>query len=363
VFPYTLQKWVGQWLEAFNASSDDELTWAVKYLHQPDRSEANAGLENAPRYQWIDAPNAKSVLGAGLVVVNPKLASYDPVLGFRPDVPTADVDMPAVSARFRLPEREKRQDNSDSYRLETYEDHIAHVYRAAFGYRGAWWEMADTAVRLERFNGWEPGSLRRAAELAVLLHDVGKLSVKWQRWVRDYQQRIGQPAAQDKAYAHTDFDWREDTHKTAQQQTGRRPWHAVESAWAVSPLLASLGDAHMARAVYSAIARHHAARSTENEAYRLIPTAMKHIAAALTDAETRVPGSVSPELHTLVRTATLEGARADVGAKADSRGEVVLELNDAPTHKDVGGYLAYWLLVRVLRLADQQGTREGAKNF
>lgn len=362
VFPYTLQTWVRRWLEIKNDTGPEELPWAVKFLYQPEGNDANAGLENAPRYQWIEATNAKSVLGAGLVIVHPKLASYDPVLGFRPDVPTADAEITKLRECFRLPERKQPQENSYAYRLETYEEHIAQVYRAAFDYGGTWWEMADTAARLERCFGWEPGSVHLAAELAVVLHDVGKLSVRWQRWARDYQKRIGRETDDGEAYAHTDFDWRDSGHKQAEKYTGKRPWHAVESAWSVSPLLAAaFSDMHLARAVYSAIARHHAARSAENQAYRLIPHAVRHVLASLDEAEAQVPESISPKLRTMFRSLSLDGVRGEVSANADSQRAVVLELNDAPAYEEIGGYLAYWLLVRVLRLADQRGTERGAK--
>jgi CRISPR-associated endonuclease/helicase Cas3 len=363
VFPNTLQKWVTRWLEIYH-TGEHEMSWAVKYLHQPEREEANAGLENAPRYDWIKASNAKSVLGAGLVVVNPKLASYDPVMGFQPDVPTADEDLPWLRERFQLPPRKQWQDNSYTYKLETYEEHIAQVYRAAFAYDGAWWEMADTAARLERCFGWEVGSIRRAAELAVLLHDVGKLSVKWQGWVQKYQKQIGKTTESGKAYAHTDFDWREDEHQKAQQKTGKRPWHAVEGALSVFPFLSNVfGESILVEAVYSTIARHHSPRSIENKAYQLIPRSAQHIQDSLVQANVLFPLGISEQIQSLFGLLMLEGINDVIEENTGQHENLILEVNDAPTNGELQGYMVYWLLVRVLRLADQTGTQEGVQRI
>ena len=227
VFPYTLEKWVAKWL----TSNPENVPWALNYLVEPAREQ---GQENAPRYEWKRVDPGQSIVGAELLVVNPKLASYDPKLGFLQDVPTPPDKMDELRERFKLPERKKRGEGSRfTYRLETYDDHIAQVYRAAFEYNGMWAEMVDVAARLEKHFVWETGSIKRAAQLAVLLHDVGKLSQKWQGWAREYQNLVGNSTDQNQAYAHTDYDKTKLEHLEAEKKAGKRhprPWHAVEGA-------------------------------------------------------------------------------------------------------------------------------------
>lgn len=234
LYPGTLQGYIKDWLERWQA--DDSIPWAVKYLRKHDLKNEkdchaweDAAQSNRERYEWVKAHSEKDVWGASLLVVHPALATYDPSMGFLP----YREEYPAWEAQ--LPERESKQPGGNGYRLETYEDHIKQVYHAAFDYNGFWHEMADTAARLERLWGWESGSIRRAAEITVLLHDVGKLSQGWQDWVREYQKRINKPVEPGKAYAHTECRTPEQREK--EKAMPRRPWHAVEGALACIPIL------------------------------------------------------------------------------------------------------------------------------
>jgi len=240
----------------------------------------------------------------------------------------------SLPPRAERPERERF-----TYRLETYERHIGFVYDAAFDpVQGFWREMEWLAGRLEGRYGWTEGSLRRAAELAVLLHDVGKLSVAWQSWVREYQAKIGEPVEPGEAYAHTALNG--DYHRAIEQAMRRRPWHAVEGAIAVAPALReAFGAEHpLMRAAFSAIARHHAPVSKDNLSFRLIDDAMRHIQAA-------APEFVSAEIL---------GLDVEVPSNAGAFDLIA----DPEFHTPA--FLAYGVLVRVLRRADQLGTSLGA---
>lgn len=332
--PGTLQKYVKTWLERYD--QDDSIPWAVKWLWQPSRDE-DAEQENRSRYEWKPVDTPQTVVGAPLIVVHPALATYDGTLGFLPDR--------SGTWQANLPKAEERTEPPYSYRLETYENHIRQVYKA---FTELWPEMEHAARQLEQRFGWERGSVYRAAELAVLLHDVGKLSVKWQVWVQEYQQSIGQPVQKGHAYAHTEL--RGPTHREAEQRIGKRPWHAVEGAIAVVPILKDIfGDnPALAMAAYSAIARHHAAHSYSNGAFKLMKEAQRHILATLTN---ETWGQLMIELIS-------EGQKDE-----DPLGENVIQLNDSPADEEVASYLAYLLMVRLLRLADQLGTARGAKGI
>jgi CRISPR-associated endonuclease/helicase Cas3 len=327
--PGTLQKCVKLWLERYH--EDDSIPWAIKWLKEdrdPDAEQANRRT-----YRWIEVrEDAKEAWGASLIVVHPRLATYHRETGFLPDQ--------GGEWQASIPARQDRSSHENySYRLETYERHIDLVWEAAFDSRdGVWQEMEWAARRLEQRFGWPPGEIRRAAELAILLHDVGKLNVKWQRWVQDYQQRIGNPIEPGRVYAHTDL--REEEHYDIEKHMPKRPWHAVEGAIAILPVLANeFGNQHpLVDAVFSATARHHSADSDSNREFRLISDASNHIrlpvlrgASALLGLDQEVP--------------------ADAGAK---------DFIPEPQRKSEA-FLAYLLLVRVLRRADQIGTEKGAE--
>ncbi len=327
--PGTAQKYLKEWLERADELEIDE---PIRYLQRVKDKDAYNDLVQANQspYVWETLRTPKSALGSPLVVVHPALATYDPELGFLPDRGGTWQAQPRPHQRRSHEER--------TYRLETYERHIALVYEAAFDVvEGFWREMAWAAERLEQLYGWPRGSVRRAAELAVLLHDVGKLNTKWQRWVRDYQKRIGRTTKPGEAYAHTDLFT--DEHRAVERAMPRRPWHAVEGALAALPTLAqAFGQEHpLTDAVFSAIARHHAPTSERNRDFRLIEDALAHV---------RVPqlADVPLELWGLG-----EAVPADAGAR---------DLLAQPERKREA-FWAYVLIVRVLRRADQEGTRLG----
>jgi len=331
--PGTLQKYAAQWLERCNNAPDDEgIDWAIKWLKVSTDNDEDAAQGNRVHYTWEPVYDDPRVIwGAPLVVVHPRLATYSERLGFLPDQGGSwQTPLPPHAER---PEREPF-----TYRLETYERHIELVYEAAFDpVQGFWREMEWLAGRLERRYGWATGSLRRAAELAVLLHDVGKLSVAWQRWVREYQVKIDMPVEPGRAYAHTELNG--DHHRAIERAMRRRPWHAVEGAIAVTPALREeFGVEHpLMRAAFSAIARHHAPISKDNLSFRLIDDAMRHIQAA------------APELG----SAEILGIDVEIPSDA---GAIDL-IADPEFHAPA--FLAYEVLVRVLRRADQLGTSLG----
>lgn len=329
VYPGTLQKYIMGWLER---AAELELPWAVKYLCAVPDEEASQA--NRSTYKWEEVYTPETAWGAPLIVVHPALATYDPALGFLPD---RGGDWQAT-----LPALEQRSERSlPTYRLETYEDHIRRVYEA---FEELWPELDYAARRLEMRYGWPGGSVRRAAELAVLLHDVGKLSVKWQGWVKRYQDAIGMPVAAGQAYAHTEVQ--DDAHREAERKVGGRPWHAVEGALAVEPMLWNALDenAVLVKAVYSAIARHHTPTSFQNKEFKLRANSVTHIAEVLT--------AFGYE-HLKVE---LEMAGQD---NEDLRGEYVIDLSDDPKRDELACFLTYLLIVRVLRRADQEGTKRG----
>lgn len=338
--PGTLQKYIKQWLDA----PREEGEWAVKIVLEQDTPQAeDAAQANQDRY-WIRAiSDATEAKFAPLVIVHPRHASYDRETGFLPDTP-GDWEAP-------LPPEEdhKKGRPRGSYRLETYEAHIAEVYAA---FEEQWPEAAWAARQLERRAGWPGGSVLKAARLAVLLHDVGKLNTSWQKWARSYQQRLAEALDDEalaprpgEAYAHTHFDRADETHRSIQTNTRPpRPWHAVESALAVWDTLMLNLDKNepLARAAYSAIARHHAPHSSEHRQIRLVKNARRHIEQT---AKGRLDDLDLTYLEELESCAI----------EADEDGAIFIAQADQVTE-----YLTYCLLVRALRRADNLGTQRGS---
>jgi CRISPR-associated endonuclease/helicase Cas3 len=329
VYPGTLQKYVKGWLER---AAELELPWAVKYLCSVPDEEASQA--NRSVYIWEDVHTPKTAWGAPLIVVHPSLATYDPALGFLPD---RDGIWQA-----ELPGRDKHSERPDyTYRLETYEDHIRRVYQA---FEELWPELDYAAHRLEVRYGWTQGSVRRAAELAVLLHDVGKLSVKWQGWVKRYQDAIGMPVKAGQAYAHTEVQ--NDAHREAERKAGKRAWHAVEGAIATAPILFGVfaEQLPLAKAAFSAIARHHAPKSDDNQPFRLGRDAPAHIQAILRQGD-EIGGWIE----------NLAGLSEEIPSGFGAS-EAIAQPED---NDDLASFLAYLLIVRALRRADQRGTERG----
>lgn len=333
VHPGTLQKYVQGWLER---AAELELPWAVKYLCAVPDEEASQA--NRSVYKWEEVYTPQTAWGAPLIVVHSALATYDPALGFLPDRGGDwQATLPTIGQRTEPP--------LPTYRLETYAEHISRVYQA---FEDLWPELDYAARRLEGRFGWPPGSIRRAAELAVLLHDVGKLSVKWQGWVKRYQDAIGMPVEVGQAYAHTEMQ--NDVHRDAERKAGRRPWHAVEGAIATAPILFGVFAAQqpLAKAAFSAIARHHAPMSDNNQPFRLIRNA---------------PAYIQTTLH---KGHGLDGLLVQLAGLNDEipAGFGAHDVIAQPEEDDnLASFLAYLLIVRALRRADQRGTERGTANL
>lgn len=327
--PGTVYGLVKKWLE--RESELDLENWGVQALHDlGDADESGRSVYDLPVRDRGD------VTGSVLVLVHPALAGYDPDLGFVPDRGTG--------YRARLaPMREAAPGGGGyNYRLEGYGEHVQLVYQAFR--RHAWPELAPAAARLERTCGWPAGVVERAAHLVVLLHDVGKLNQSWQDWVARYQRAIGQPAPAG-FFAHTDSDPTNPLHQEKQRALGRRPSHAVEGAVAVAPLLATaVGECKpVFNAAFTAIARHHGAFTKQGRRYTLAPAADQTVAGTL--------AWLPPPLADGLDTAELW--MSENPSEASIRDFLVEPGRDKE-------FLAYVLLARALRRADQMGTRKGS---
>lgn len=329
----TLYGMLKDWMER-----DIDLDWRVMRLVEDKNNE---GERWQTEYDW-KALNDRSLLASTqLIVVNPQLAGYSKDEGFIADSGASDFES-------SLPPHDPDQLAWEgfSYKLESYEDHVARVLRAF--QEIVLPELRFPARAMERLGGWPEGSLMEAAWLACLFHDVGKLSVGWQAWARAYQQKIGSPIASGFAAAHTDFSRENRLHREAQKAVAGKfpkPPHSGEGALAVSGVVVkALGRNELAKACLTAIARHHAPYATECSTYKLELSAKEHIVTT----SKLIPKEVLKKID-------ISFLRSDTSTPPISFSSVFVQ------PANLLDWLAYALLARAVRRADQEGSARGSR--
>jgi len=307
------------------------------------------GLEEGERgdeaYDWVKIIDKSQLKGALLVAIHPRLAIYDPEIGFQIGV--------INHKNWCVREREKKSNRGDrryTYQQETYLEHIAGLYRA---YQQKWWdkeakrwrqplnnEMLYTFTKFEQRLGWPAGILGQAARYLIAGHDLGKLGQGWQSWVHRWQELVQKPVAAEVMLAHTDYDGsleQDKLQKNLKKEIGPRPPHAAESAYGL--LFVSLAltgnNPHLVRAINTAIACHHTATHRGNvKTFRPASRAKTALQEALA-----LVGLVD---------VSLEKAQWSFEENADL-GKYLVEPDKMSKEM-----LPYLLLARVLRLADQR---------
>jgi len=322
----TVSGLVKQWLS--RAEQEDLDDYGIYALH--DAGDTDQSGES--HYAWLAVRDVEDLSGAALVMVHPRLATYDRHEGFVPNRGGS-----YTAKRVDATERDEWQ--RYAYQLEPYHTHAQLTLQAC---RHAWKDMAYAARRLEQKYGWRAGALKELAEVVALVHDTGKLTQGWQGWVRGYQCAIGQPVSQG-FYAHTDSDPDNARHQIAARAQGRRPPHAVEGAVAVARLLVGYGNM-LSKAAFTAIARHHGAFSETFQSYHLEPEANLETLALATE----LAPALSCLPHALITRADPQDPQFDLS-----------DFWADPQYDDE--YLPYVLLVRVLRLGDQAATAIGSQ--
>ena len=323
----------GAWTELQQAAQERGLSWSLKYPKEVEDNSPNS--RTAIAYEWHEAKEKKDLGISPLFVVHPKLVAYNDKMGFR----LKAEETPCPSS---VPDDETAHESErgKGYYRETYTEHIQHLLNA---YQcGLAAELSYAAARLEQKLGVSNGAIDQAIRLCIALHDVGKLTVKWQEWAHRWQQAIDCPLAEDYMAAHTDYE-RDNLVQRERERNLRvkRPPHAVESMRAIAPILVDTfsGDQEvLLKASLTAIARHHAPKADQYQAYTLHPASHTSIETAL-----QMIGEAGEIAQTHL------GKICRQAQPQPLTGMFVSPYKDIPL-------LTYFLIVRALRLADQEAT-------
>ena len=186
------------------------------------------------------------------------------------------------------------------------------------------------------------GAIDRAIRLCIALHDVGKLTVEWQNWAHKWQQEVGQPIPENYMAAHTDYNRDDLAEREKEKQFQiKRPGHAVESVWAVAPLLAKVfgkEQKNLAEACLTAIGRHHAPQAKTCSPYIL------HTAA---------PSAIKSVLQSTGHLGQIAQMHLESLCK---QAKPIKPFSYFVEPSNTRALLTYFLIVRALRLADQEAT-------
>ena len=272
--------------------------------------------ESGPlRFTWSRIRQSAELSGVWLIALGSAAASYTQRAGLRigqpgEPKPVIYVDLPPV-LRYQ-------------YVYESWADHVTRVMEQA---RAMAFANSIGARELANVLSLAVETTEKLMELTVMLHDVGKLSAKWQSEAWNYETaRTGRQRTE--AIAHT-------TKKIGERGPALPP-HAVEGAFAATPMLAR-DYSNAGWSVASAVARHHSARAKTCCEFELIPEAEKLL---------HLVGGGAWELRDGRSGLDLKEFAQDLEA----------------TWEEAEWWPAYAYLVRRLRLADQAGTAAGVRD-
>jgi len=237
--------------------------------------------DEGTRLNWQPCNDSKQLRLAPIVAINPKRVYYCPEEGLRPDRHEPSPNLDLFPRRRAATDPGERQDWW--YTFETYREHIQNVMTALTRQIP---EVLATCSKVEARFGLPKGALEKAIKVSIGGHDIGKLSIGWQNWAREWQK------LQKKAYpdllwngkeghlkvtspcqglfcAHTDYHPELD--KARAEAQSKRPGHSGESATVLEKayyerFLDWIGNdmlgGQVFSAIYGAIVRHHSARSS-----------------------------------------------------------------------------------------------------
>lgn len=310
-----------------------ETEWLLRYYRETEpvgESEAYVGVE------WSIVKSEAELWLSPILALNPRYAEYSAEYGLELR-PNGDASGPTRKSPPRTGKTPSVQ-TGNVIRLETYAEHISRVLEAFDS--GIKDVLSYITPRIEARLGLEDDMLLDLARLTLALHDLGKLSREWQKRTHDWQRAIGEPVDDDVMLGHTHTDLTIQRHS----ELGRwpLPHHAAEGSYlAYDILVDAIGRkvkngntlARLILPAVTAIARHHSPNTKVAKAFSLNPYASATVSATLKALESSFTMNPTPTLSPLEGEFDLTGQRL--------------------MRDDVAEVLLYMLLVRVLRLSDQ----------
>ncbi|MCA9943106.1 MAG: CRISPR-associated helicase Cas3' [Ardenticatenaceae bacterium] len=332
LFPGTLAK-------AFKSVEAAYEMWGMRLITDDEAP------SNERYYGWYPLTEANDVRKTPVITISPTIASYSSITGFG--------FTPSDDEEAYPPERHKQHGfQSFAYELETYAEHVTGLFQAyqqgisdgKTRYAPLHDELAFVAQRLEGMPIYKlhPNALDQMCRTLFACHDLGKLNVDWQMWAHKWQAQVGQfydgqsmAVPSEYMAAHTRYDPRDGRQREVQKKLGRRPNHAGESAMAGLDILEEMaGESEVLfRAAVTAVARHHTPSVQDHTPYQ---------------HHRHAPLAIQAGLQAVQLPIALAGAVPIQVTEDEPLGEWLIDfLNNEQR-------LVYFLLVRILRLADQR---------
>ncbi len=306
-------------------------------------------------YRWIPIKSKDEVYTYIRFAAHPDAVYYDP------DVGLEWVNLrgkPAVSS----PQKTKERYQPHAYNRDTYTEHILGLKQAyapesvtrkhaplvdEYAYA-----LRRVAERLDLKTDFS--QMDRYIRLMIALHDVGKLNRPWQAWATAHQQLFGEIQATAQSWdgtplAHTDTTFSSPEQRErfrnefAKRHKQPRGTHAVESAEAARPLLQAVtgGDSLWFNLLTAAICHHHTPTAHTCGAFQMVPEGQTSVVDAL-----RLCG-FADEAEAWGQLIQVQFRESDIDV--EDACEDALPSRSAYDHA-----FLYYLLVRILRLADQR---------
>ncbi len=324
----------GAWDKLQEEAQKQGLGWVLKYPIEAEDDSPNS--RTTITYNWREVKEKETLGISPLFIVHPQLVAYDDKIGFQ--LETGEKPCALSISEGEAP---RERELSTGYRRETYTEHIErllNVYDA-----GLEAELSYAASQLEQRLETKEGAIDQTIRLCIALHDIGKLTCGWQRWAHEWQRLIDKPIDPNYMAAHTDYNRGNSAVREKEKHFPvKRPPHAVESMRAVAPLLgATFYDQEILfKASLTAIARHHAPKADQYQTYELHPDFQTSIETTL-----QMIGEAGQVAQThLEKICTQDQPRSLTG--------MFVSPSNTPS------LLTYFLIVRALRLADQEATSQ-----
>jgi CRISPR-associated endonuclease/helicase Cas3 len=351
----------------------DKIDWVFKSIEEPEGRKG----ETYSRPVCKVITNRNEIISTVRILVNPKYVHYSKDVGLA-------ISLEKPEANFNSPNRKQKcPTNEYKYFMDTYVGHLGCMWacwRDSFtnpvtkityvSVRDELLQAGGRFIKLKIFSQVNEDDAKVLFEylvfFAVLIHDLGKLQIKWQdvmrKWQEESYRNYGGKNPRSHLLAHTDSDPENKAQQKALKEyesKNRRPPHAVESAFigrdilnqSLVPLLRDYFNAedeqiqYIRDTVVMAAGRHHSAWAKGDK----LPSKIK----LHPQAQAVISKSWDSLARFLPKTLPLQKANL---RKLEYITQSDFDLNRF--EKDQTEYLQlYWLVVRALRLCDTRAVQ------